>query len=323
MPQYRASAAGAPLRSTPSRRATALAPGRRRASRVPPRPPPLCRRASRRPSPRSPGGALRTPAPRDSAPGCTAAAPRAAGRPPGRGSASGTPAAPAAGPSRPAAPSPAARPAARRRTRPPFLPSRPPGRGRARGPLFPGGLRRRVGFPVQWPGHLRRTPQPCQQAVRPALGVRHAVGRLDPPPDLGRRPEPPRGHLVGDRRLLLRRQHGRMPLPAHLVAAELGHAARPVPGRPALDRPVVDADRLGHLLQGPAAPQQPQAVQLAAPLPIPLRLIGRLPRLRRVRRSPLHHKRSPANDALPPSMSPPAILRYHRTGMVLLPEVIL
>ena len=77
-------------------------------------------------------------------------------------------------------------------------------------------------------GHLRGAPQPPEQRVHPALGIPHAPALLDPPSDLGRRPEPPGRHLVAQLRLLLRRQERRRTFAPGVPSFQRRQPANPV-----------------------------------------------------------------------------------------------
>src|SRR6185503_12759713 len=147
-------------------------------------------------------------------------------------------------------------------------------------------------------GHLRRTPEPAQQRVHPALGVPHAPALLDPPPDLGRGPEPPRLDLAGQLGLLLGRQERRGARAVGMPPLHLGQAARPIPGQPALHRPLLDPDDLRHLARRPTGPHQPKTLQPRTHVRPTLPTIPRT----QARRIILH---SPRDPQLP---SPPLLL---------------
>src|SRR5213076_3321446 len=105
-----------------------------------------------------------------------------------------------------------------------------------RAPFFPPRLREVVGLLMDGTGDFRGTPQPLQERVHPALGVADPPALLDPPPDLGRCPEPSGRYLLGHLRLLLGRQERGRPLTTSVTPLDGHQPAGSIPRQPALHR---------------------------------------------------------------------------------------
>jgi hypothetical protein len=159
-----------------------------------------------------------------------------------------------------------------------------------RGALFPPRLREVVGLLVDRTGHLRGAAESLQQRIHAALGVRHAPPLPDPLPDLGRRPEPPSRHRLGQLRLLLGRQERRRSPALGVPPLQGRQPTGPVPCQPALDRPLVHPEHLGNFARRLPDPHQPQPMQPGTHIRPTLPTIPRVQARRVVLRCPRHRQ---------------------------------
>src|SRR5215216_6148376 len=145
-----------------------------------------------------------------------------------------------------------------------------------------------------------------QQRVHPALGLPDPPALLDPPPDLGRRPEPPGRHFVGQLRLLVRHQERRRPLAAGMTPLDRRQPTGPVPRQPALHRPLVHPEHRGRLARRVPSSHQPQRVQSRPHVGPPLAPIPPIQARRVIPRRPLHPQlpSPPCHPFLSPACCP-------------------